>query len=252
MNFAKIKIRQGRPRSAAAITVLMLILASIAAVSGQVSKRIEIENDGWKLFGDLVVPQNAKSVPAVLLLHKADGSRAEYKELAGILASNGIASLRLDLRGHGESKNKGEFGPPYDEKTRSILVGTDSDISAALRYLKKQSGIHPKRIGVLGASYSGEFMALAGRESGYEKAYVELSPGSFSEASIKEIDRSGAAWLFVRSVGEPHLKGLHENIREVSKTAQLYEVPGNEHASRLLSAIPGLKEMIVVWFKHNL
>ena len=215
-------------------------------------RRVEIENQGWKLVGEFRRAEQSGASPAVLLLHQADGSRDEFKELARLLAANGIASLRLDLRGHGESTNKGEFGPPYDEKMRAILAGTESDISAALVYLRKQEGIDTKRIGVLGSSYSGEFLAIAGRKSGFEKAYVELSPGSFSEESIKNIDPSGAFWLFVRSVDEPHLKGLHEDIRKVSKRAQLYEVAGKEHASRLLPAVPGLTEMIAVWFKHNL
>lgn len=234
------------------IVVLSLFIAAVSGIATAQSARVMIENDGWKLVGDLHKPDGIKAAPAVLLLHKADGSREEYKELAGLLAARGIASLRLDLRGNGESINKGEFGPPYDEKMREILVGTDSDISAALAFLKKQQGIDANRIGVLGSSYSGEFMAIAGRKDGYQKAYVELSPGSFSEESIKNIDSSGAVWLFVRSVDEPHLKGLHEDIRKVSKTAQLYEVAGKEHASRLLPAIPGLTEMIAVWFKHNL
>ncbi|MGD9589105.1 MAG: alpha/beta hydrolase family protein [Pyrinomonadaceae bacterium] len=234
------------------IIILSFVLATLHTFAQAQSVRVTIDNNGWKLIGDLQKPQDVKAAPAVLLLHKADGSRDEYKELAGLLAAKGIASLRIDLRGHGESINKGDFGPPYDEKMRAILAGTDSDISAGITYLKAQDGIDPKRIGVLGASYSGEFMAIAGGKNGYQRAYVELSPGSFSEESIKNIDPSGAVWLFVRSVDEPHLKGLHEDIRKISKTAQLYEVPGKEHASRLLPAIPGLTEMIAVWFKHNL
>lgn len=234
------------------IIILSFVLATLHTFAQAQSVRVTIDNNGWKLIGDLQKPQDVKAAPAVLLLHKADGSRDEYKELAGLLAAKGIASLRIDLRGHGESINKGDFGPPFDEKMRAILAGTDTDISAGITYLKAQDGIDPNRIGVVGSSYSGEFMAIAGRKNSYQKAYVELSPGSFSEESIKNIDPSGATWLFVRSVDEPHLKGLHEDIRKVSKTAQLYEVPGKEHASRLLPAIPGLTEMIAVWFKHNL
>lgn len=224
----------------------------LSAFGQSAERRVEIDNQGWKLIGEFRRAEKAATGPAVLLLHQAGGSRGEFKELAESLAAKGIASLRLDLRGHGESINKAKFGPPFDEKMRSILIGTDSDIGAGISFLRAQDGTDPKRIGILGSSYSGEYLAVAGRKSGYEKAYVELSPGSFSEESIKNIDSSGAVWLFVRSVDEPHLKGLHEDIRKVSKSAQLYEVAGKQHASRLLTAVPGLTEMIAVWFKHNL
>jgi hypothetical protein len=39
----------------------------------------------------------------------------------------------------------------------------------------------------MGASYSGEELAEAGRIIGYVQAYVELSPGSFSDESIDGI-----------------------------------------------------------------
>jgi alpha-beta hydrolase superfamily lysophospholipase len=71
--------------------------------------RITIENDGWKLAGDLLIPESKKLVPAVILINKANGNRRVYKKIAKHLAENRIASLRLDLRGHGESINKGKF-----------------------------------------------------------------------------------------------------------------------------------------------
>ena len=71
--------------------------------------RVVIESRGWQLIGDLCIPGSEKRCPAVLLLNKAAGDRTVYDELARQLAARGIASLRLDLPGHGESVNLGRL-----------------------------------------------------------------------------------------------------------------------------------------------
>lgn len=235
-------------------TVLSVLLIGLIGHHGLAQvrdSRVTIASDGWNLVGDLTMPQSKQPVPVVLMFNKANGTRDAYKALAKDLADRGIASLRVDLRGHGESINKGKFGPPFDAPMRALLDGSDSDISAAIEHSKKLKGIDPTRIGVVGASYSGEEMAISARKSGYAKAYVALSPGSFSEASINAIDGSGAKWLFVRSADERNLKGMHEAIRKVSKSAELFEVAGEKHASDLLES-QSLTEVLAVWFKNNL
>ena len=89
-----------------------LALGLCSSVLAQ-SERISIQSQGWELVGDLTIPEvdaNADTdsvapVPAVLMLNQAAGDRTPYVDLAGYLADRGIASLRLDLPGHGESTN---------------------------------------------------------------------------------------------------------------------------------------------------
>lgn len=68
------------------------------------------------------------------------------------------------------------------------------------------------------------------------------------------IDGSGIPWLFIKSADEkaPPMKDLFTILREKSRKAQIIEVNGTEHASRILSAHPKIAEMIAVWFKHHL
>ena len=70
---------------------------------------ITIDSGDWQLKGDLSVPESP--VAFAILLHKAAGDRSAYTEMGKILAKNRIASIRLDLRGHGESINLGSFDP---------------------------------------------------------------------------------------------------------------------------------------------
>lgn len=243
------------------MAALLLALIGVANVAASVAqkindkeRRVVIENDGWQLIGDLLVPPTKRKVPAVIMLNRAAGDRTEYAGLAARLAERGIASLRVDLRGHGESINKGRFIPFDQQSSELIIKPSHEDVTAIHRYLKTLPGIDPARIGFVGASYSGEAMAIAGRESGYGQAYVALSPGSFSDESMELIDRGSIPWLFVKSADERAavMKDLFTILREKSRKAEIIEVAGTEHGSRILAAQPDITEMIAVWFKHNL
>jgi dienelactone hydrolase len=231
----------------------LLIFAGFTGVSAK-EKRVVIETDGWKIIGDLMIPKSGKKVPVVILLHKANGNRNVYKQMARYLADHKIASLRMDLRGHGESINKGKFGPPFgqSEKMRALIEDSGNDVIAAFDYLSKLKQIDGNRIGVVGASYSGEKMMKAARKDRYARAYVALSPGSFSEESLKSIDGSKASYLFITSAEERFLQGFLKEVRQSSKTAQTMEVSGTKHATDLLDSDPELTEMIAVWFKYHL
>ncbi len=210
-----------------------------------------ITSGGWQLVGDLVVPASPEPVPAVLLLNQAAGDRTAYVELAGFLAERGVASLRLDLRGHGESVNLGRFVP--GERRRDPMIwDAEQDVSAALAHLRALPGVDGDRLAVVGASYSGEEMAEAGRLGGYAQAYVALSPGSFGEASIRGMDASGASWLFVASREERFLKEITAAVLREGRSAEVVIVPGSGHGAGLLEGKPDLAERVAVWLADHL
>ena len=213
--------------------------------------RIKLENEGWELVGDLLLPASEGPLPAVLMLNQAAGDRMVYKELALQLAARGIASLRLDLRGHGESTNLGRFVP--GERQRSPLIwDAEVDVTAAHQYLRSHARIDGDRIGIVGASYSGEEMAEAGRVDGYAQGYVTLSPGSFSEESIAGIDASGVPWLFIISKNERYLQEITAMLQAQSQTVEIVIVPGARHATDILEAHPDMAERIAVWLAQRL
>jgi dienelactone hydrolase len=213
--------------------------------------RVVVESGGWRLVGDLVVPDSNGPVPGVLMLNQAAGDRTPYTGLARELAARGVASLRLDLRGHGESSNLGRFTPGGPQRN-PLIWDAEIDVSAAHRYLMSHPGLDQERIAVVGSSYSGEEMAEAGREWGYAQAYVALSPGSFSDESIGAIDSSGVPWLFVASHDERFLQEITAAVLEESHTVEVIIVPGTGHATDLLDEHPDLAERIAVWLAHRL
>ncbi len=88
--------------------IALFLTAVVPAQADDV--RVEIGSEGWTLVGDLTSPQNTPLKAIALLLHKAAGDRKAYATMAEAMATTGIASLRIDLRGHDDSINLGVPG----------------------------------------------------------------------------------------------------------------------------------------------
>ncbi len=107
----------------------------------------------YKMPATLVVPETASEenlVPAVVMLHGTGSQRHEagdgYVHMADALAEAGIASLRIDFMGAGDSAEPDEN---FD------LDNALSDACDAVAYLQSQPGINPEAIGVMGWSQGG-------------------------------------------------------------------------------------------------
>ncbi len=129
---------------------------------------IQFTNEGMALYGMLHRPEGTGPHPAVIILHGFTGHRIEphqlFVKLSRRLATAGIAALRFDFRGSGESE--GEF----KDMTISAEV---SDALVALDWLAAQPGIDPDRLGVIGLSLGGCVAAItAGRRPDQVKALV--------------------------------------------------------------------------------
>lgn len=236
--------------------VIALLLNISVCGFGQNACHLEsvvIKNNGWELKGDLMLVTNKTNQPIVLMLNKANGDRKVYKALATRLAEKGISSLRMDLRGHGESINRGKF-IPFDSINNSTL-GMDSsymDIIAVHNYLLTLKQIDKTRIGIVGASYSGEEMMIASRKFRMAKSYIALSPGSFSDESIVSVDSCLTPMLFIKSNDERSMQGFEADLFLKSKKAKLMIVAGKFHATDILEAFPEMNALLAAWLKSNL
>ena len=142
----------------------LLLFGALASPNGLAAQgeRVTVVSDGWELIGDLLIPETSGPHAAVLMLNQAAGSRAPYTDLASELAGRGVASLRLDLRGHGESTNLGRF-VPGENRRDPLIWDAEVDVRAALEFLRAQPSVDTSRIAVVAASYSGEESAESGR-----------------------------------------------------------------------------------------
>ena len=102
--------------------------------------------DGQQLAGTLVTP-DGPSEHAVVLVHGGGVTRHEsgfFTRMAHGLGDHGLASLRFDLRGHGESEGRQE------ELTLSTIL---NDIRVALCQLREMT--KATRLSLLGTSFGG-------------------------------------------------------------------------------------------------
>jgi hypothetical protein len=102
--------------------------------------------DGLHLAGTLTSPGSSPN-QAVVLVHGGGVTREEggfFTRLADGLAQAGVASLRFDLRGHGDSEGRQE-----DLTLAAIL----NDIRVALAHVREGASV--SAVSLLGASFGG-------------------------------------------------------------------------------------------------
>lgn len=106
--------------------------------------------DGLRLAGTLVLP-SSQAEHAVVFVHGGGVTREEggfFTRLADGLGEAGVASLRFDLRGHGESEGRQEDLP---------LTAHLNDIRVALEEARTLTGA--TMVSLLGASFGGGLCA---------------------------------------------------------------------------------------------
>lgn len=145
-----------------ALVLGLLVPLSPAAADSHVSERdVAIPAGDHDIAGTLAVPHRAtKPVAAVVMLHGFGSQKDEvgdmYARLADDLAARGIASLRIDFAGAGDSTQ------PWVENTYDGMV---EDGLVALDWLIGLPQVADDRVGVLGFSLGTKVaMGVAGTD----------------------------------------------------------------------------------------
>lgn len=190
------------------------------------SENITFKNEkaGITLAGTLTIPEKTGNYPAVILISGSGPSDrneeiADHKPfllLADHLTKNGIAVLRFDDRGVGESG--GEF-----QKATSADFATD--VEAAFNYLKTRTEINKKKIGLLGHSEGGMIAPMVA-EKNREIAFVVLLAGP--GIKISEL-------MVLQNYTLGKISGLSEEALASSKAQNkmIYDVVINENDPKI-------------------
>jgi alpha-beta hydrolase superfamily lysophospholipase len=124
--------------------------------------------DRLQLAGTFVEPDGTTD-RAVVLVHGGGVTREEggfFTRLADGLAEAGVASLRFDLRGHGESEGR------LEELTLAAVL---NDIRVAVARVRELTGVG--RVSLLGASFGGGICAYyAAKRPAEVERLVLLNP----------------------------------------------------------------------------
>ncbi|MEL6301450.1 MAG: alpha/beta fold hydrolase [Pseudomonadota bacterium] len=147
-----------------------------------------------------VIPPSAneQALPLVLLVHGHGGTREEagaFTRLAAQLAARGIASIRMDFPGCGESEE-----PFYNNN----LTNMKADVLSAYEYVQRWAYIDLNRVGIVGFSMGGRIAAelsqdgeryaamvlWAGALENGASEFTNMLGGEAEYAALKELART--------------------------------------------------------------
>ncbi len=187
---------------------------------------INIFASGLSLEGVLALPDDPpRRCPAVAVCHPhpALGGTMDNTVVTAIcrsLASVGIASLRFNFRGVGQSQ--GEF-------SNGELEG--DDISGVLDALKHWPGIDGRRLAVAGYSFGAGVALRSARRLKAAKCLALVAPPN-SAVQAKHVRRINKPMLFV--AGERDRISPAAELRRVLEDSQidagLHTAPGADHS----------------------
>jgi pimeloyl-ACP methyl ester carboxylesterase len=167
---------------------------------------VSMPGSGFTLSGTLTVPPGTgrlRHPVVVLVAGSGPGGRDEvvagipiFAQLAGALAEQGVAVVRYDKRGVGQSGGRTE---------RVTLQDHADDLMGVVKWLGRRKDIDPKRIAVAGHSEGGAVaMLAAAREKKIASLVLVAAPGTtgtdlvleqqkhlFEVANTPEAERTG-------------------------------------------------------------
>ncbi len=175
-------MRNPRPNRALSKTIryggYLLILLFMVLTNACIDKdeilregaRISIPGDDIVMSGILYSPDDpGKSDPAIVVLHgwlEPEENGAEIVSIvAWHLAREGYVTLALSMRGWPDTGDKDDCGGKQPV-----------DVVEAVRWLSRQPGVNPNRIGLLGFSQGGQVALLAAALTREIKAVVAFFP----------------------------------------------------------------------------
>lgn len=188
--------------------------------------------DGFELHGWLEKPKNAtKPAPIVLLAHQFGADHTSWELLTKHLHEKGMATLSVDLRGHGKSTlQKGvENRVKTAQSTSEVRAAFDAsapkvgfskipqDLTAWLEILEEDKSLDMQQLYLIGSSLGGA--SLIPVLNDYDaKALITLSAGrSSSSESEMALSSSMTKSYFVATKNDP--LGANVNALEYGKKA---------------------------------
>lgn len=190
-------------------------------------KSVELQSNGLTLRGMLHVPEEVnQKIPMVCIFHGFTGNKMEphfiFVKLSRMLEANGIASVRFDFGGSGESD--GDF-------VNMTLSKELNDAKNILDYVKALDFVDNNRIGIVGLSMGGAVASmLAGdRKEDIGSLCLWAPAGVMKELIIQGLGEEGLNTI--ETIGYSDVGGLfigldfvHDIMTlDIYKKAALYD-----------------------------
>jgi alpha-beta hydrolase superfamily lysophospholipase len=198
------------------------------------------------------------TVGAVILLHMMPANRHAWGALQATLATRGLSSLAIDLRGHGDSTvgpggARVDFKNFSDEEHQSSLM----DVIAAYDWLTRR-GYTPSQIAVGGASIGANLAVQMLVEEPRLAAGILLSPGRYrgmdASADATSILPNQALWV---AASEGDDKEAFEVSKQVvtnatSERKMFVPLKNAGHGLAILASQVKMPDQIADWLRDTI
>ena len=142
-------------------------------------EKIEFQNSqNLKIVGLLDLPDTNLPYPMVVRFHGFGGTKESSEEFPQMLNPLGIATLRIDFQGSGESEGK------YEEKT---ITGFLDDAQSAIDYVYSLPNVDKNKIGVAGHSMGAVVAILQAARNSRIRTVVASSPAVKERKTIANL-----------------------------------------------------------------
>lgn len=233
---------------------LSAFLPSQTAKSMLETKRITLRaSDGVTIVGQYAKPAGAKQ--AVLLLHMMPATKESWRPLSELIQKKGLATLAIDLRGHGES-TAGNGGQILNYKNFSDQEHQASrlDVAASLEFLKKE-GFDLSQVAVVGASIGANLALQALAEQPEIKKAVALSPGLdyrgvTTAPAMKNLSNNQKVFLVAANDDADSADTVNSLAKITPAQTALKVYPQAGHGTDMWEAEPTLLIGIVEWLTN--
>jgi len=235
--------------------VVALLAVSAIAVMGlgaQVrTQRVTFRTVDGVLLSGSFYEGSPKPSPAVILVHMLTRNRRDWEPVASRLASEGVAALTVDLRGHGESTP----APTEEGASPAAMV---RDVAAARQFLGARPDVAHDQIGIAGGSLGANLALIAAAADPSIRAVALLSPTldyrgvrieqaarKFTRPMLLVASREDAyAWRTLRELTNPKLK------ESINRESLLLDQAG--HGTGMFARNSSLIQAIVDFFRRTL
>ena len=209
-----------------AIIFFLFVLVSLASCSANdadslnkptmQSKDTTIQSRGVAIPMTYVAPvaKDSEQFPLVVMAHGHGGSREEgggYRLTAETLAQNGIASIRMDFPGCGDSTES------FTENNLSNML---LDLQAARAFVATKAEIDQDRVGLIGYSMGGRLVVLLAEIDPSYKAMVAWTP-AVANGAMREINSLGGPDAYNDLKERARQSGMAEFTTRWGSTLQL-------------------------------
>ncbi len=203
--------------------------------------------DGTHLVATYYPVEQSKP-PGLVLIHMSGSNRQSWSRFAQDAQRDGIASIAIDLRGHGDSTTDRRLD--YRNFMTSDWSKTLNDIDAA-KHALLANGINPENIARVGADIGANLALRYAVDHTDIQAVVMLSPGLNYHGINAETDvvaYGKRPILLMTTDGDSYSASSCPVLKEKAVgQCELREYAGSSHGTDILDAVDLASGQILLW-----